>query len=64
MNTPRRTTAVRMKEARERIDAFEAQEAADSAPAPPNRLVAALLWLAVIALGVAIYFFSAWYQSP
>ncbi len=62
MNTPRRKTAVRLQEARERLDAFEAQESAGTAPAAANRRVALILWLVAIAVGVAIYFFAAWYH--
>jgi uncharacterized protein HemX len=62
MKPQRPKTAIRMKAVRERLDAFEAQETAGSAPAAPNKKVALVFWLCVIAVGIGIYFFAAWYQ--
>jgi hypothetical protein len=62
MKSGRAKTAVRMREARERLDAFEAQEEAGSAPVAPDRKVALIVWLAVVACGLAIYVLFAWYR--
>jgi hypothetical protein len=62
MKPARQKTAVRMKEARERLDVFEAQETAGSSPAAPDRKVAVIFWICVTLVGVAIYFFAAWRQ--
>ena len=63
MKPGRPKTAVRMREARERLDAFEAQEDAGSAPVAPDRRVALIVWLCVAALGLAVYFFAAWFRQ-
>jgi len=62
MKAKRPKTAIRMQAVRERLDAFEAQETAGSAPAAPNKKVALIFWLCLIAVGIGIYFFVAWHQ--
>ena len=52
-----------MKEVRERLDAFEAQEVlADPSPPSQNPRAALIFWMIVIIVGLAIYVFSAWMQ--
>jgi hypothetical protein len=54
-----------MKEARQRIDEFEAQETASAAPTAPARLLPTLIfWITLVVVGAAIYFLAAWYQQP
>ena len=65
MSSQRPMTSIRMKEARKRIDEFEAQETASAAPAPFGRLVPTLIfWIALVIVGAAIYFLGVWYQQP
>ena len=62
MKSGRAKTSVRMREARERLDALEAQEEAASAPVAPDRRVALIVWMCVAAFGLAVYFLLAWYR--
>jgi CHASE3 domain sensor protein len=63
MTPPREKASVRMQEARERLDAFEAQEAPAEPPAASQNPRAALIfWMVVAIVGLAIYIFAAWMQ--
>ena len=53
---------MRMQEARERLDALEAQETAAASPTASNRTIAIILWVGVVLVAVAIYFLAAWYH--
>lgn len=65
MSPERPRTSIRMKEARQRIDEFEAQETASAAPTAPARLLPTLIfWITLVVVGAAIYFLAAWYQQP
>ena len=65
MSPQRPKTSIRMKEARQRIDEFEAQETASEAPAPFGKLLPTLIfWITLVIVGAAIYFLGVWYQQP
>jgi hypothetical protein len=51
-----------MKEARERLDAFEAQEVLAEPTHSENRPVALIFWLCVVVLALAIYVLTVWLQ--
>jgi hypothetical protein len=57
---------VRLKEARARLDAFEAQEATGSGTPRQGRtaMVSFIFWIVVAIVGLAVYFLSAWLQHP
>jgi hypothetical protein len=63
MKPKRQKTLIRMREARARVDDFEAAETIGSVPAAPNRRVALIVWACLIAVALAIYFFAAWYRQ-
>ena len=62
MKPPRQKTSIRMKEARERLDAFEAQEVLAEPASSQNTSAALIFWLCVVVFGLAIYFVAAWLQ--
>lgn len=62
MKPPRQKTAVRMKEARERLDAIEAQEVLAEPPVSQNPKLTLIFWIVLIVVGLAIYVGTAWLQ--
>jgi hypothetical protein len=57
----RAKTGLRMKEAKERIDAFEAQMGLT--PEPVNTKASLIFWVVMVVVGLAIYFISTWQSS-
>ena len=65
MKPARQKTSVRMKEARERLDAFEDDEIlAEPADRTPNPRASLIFWTLMVVVGLAIYAFAAWMQRP
>ena len=62
MKPPRQKTSIRMKEARERLDAYEAHDALAEPSPSENRPAALVFWICLIVIGVAIYIGAVWFQ--
>jgi hypothetical protein len=62
MKYPRQKTSIRMKEARERLDAFEAHEVLAEPEASGNRTASVVVWICVAVLALAVYLGVAWLQ--
>jgi len=62
MPPPRQKTSVRMKEARERLDAFEAQEALAEPAKTQNPAAMLVFWICVVVFGLVIYFVTLWVE--
>ena len=62
MKPPRQKTSIRMKEARERLDDFEARDVLAEPPVSQNPRAALVFWICVVVLGLAIYIGAVWFQ--